>query len=138
MYYQVNSPRIVHEYMDGEVIAIDFETGGYFSLREVAAYIWNLLAAGIDSDVVCARLAREFQLEMDAVTGDTAAFIAYLTDNHLVRESASPVSTDMQPPDPRPPRYTTPTVEKFTDMEQLLLLDPIHEVDEVAGWPAKK
>ena len=25
--------------------------------------------------------------------------------------------------------------ERFTDMQDLLVLDPIHEVDEEAGWP---
>lgn len=29
-------------------------------------------------------------------------------------------------------------LEKFTDMEDLLLLDPIHEVDVAAGWPTTK
>ena len=28
-------------------------------------------------------------------------------------------------------------MEKYDDMQELLLLDPIHEVDE-AGWPVKK
>ncbi len=32
--------------------------------------------------------------------------------------------------------FTNPVLEKFTDMADLLLLDPIHEVDE-SGWPNK-
>ena len=31
-------------------------------------------------------------------------------------------------------RYEAPALAKFTDMQELLLLDPVHEVDE-AGWP---
>jgi hypothetical protein len=31
-------------------------------------------------------------------------------------------------------RFEIPALEKYTDMEELLLLDPIHEVDET-GWP---
>jgi len=30
--------------------------------------------------------------------------------------------------------FEKPKLQKFTDMQDLLLLDPIHEVDE-AGWP---
>ena len=30
--------------------------------------------------------------------------------------------------------FTAPVLSKYTDMEQLLLLDPIHDVDET-GWP---
>jgi hypothetical protein len=36
------------------------------------------------------------------------------------------------------PKFEKPILEKFTDMEDLLLLDPIHEVDVDAGWPNVK
>jgi hypothetical protein len=29
-------------------------------------------------------------------------------------------------------------LQKYTDMESLLLADPIHDVDEEAGWPQVK
>jgi len=31
--------------------------------------------------------------------------------------------------------FRAPTFEKFTDMQELILLDPIHEVDQ-SGWPS--
>ena len=31
-------------------------------------------------------------------------------------------------------QYRSPAIERFDDLEELLVLDPIHEVDE-AGWP---
>jgi hypothetical protein len=36
------------------------------------------------------------------------------------------------------PRFEQPVLEKFTDMEDLLLLDPIHEVNLQSGWPNQK
>jgi hypothetical protein len=33
--------------------------------------------------------------------------------------------------------FTRPVLTKFTDMQDLLLLDPIHDVNS-SGWPAKK
>jgi hypothetical protein len=33
--------------------------------------------------------------------------------------------------------YTKPVLNKYTDMQQLLLADPLHEVQE-AGWPHTK
>jgi len=32
--------------------------------------------------------------------------------------------------------YLPPIVEKYTDMQDLLMLDPIHDIDET-GWPNK-
>ena len=45
----------------------------------------------------------------------------------------------MTPPPPNAVRkpYTAPAVQKYDDLEDLLLLDPIHEVDE-AGWPVAR
>ena len=31
-----------------------------------------------------------------------------------------------------------PVLNKYSDMQDLLLLDPIHDVDEEAGWPTNK
>ncbi|TMI76502.1 MAG: PqqD family protein [Bacillati bacterium ANGP1] len=35
------------------------------------------------------------------------------------------------------PRFETPVLHKYSDMQDLLLLDPIHDVDD-AGWPMLK
>lgn len=44
----------------------------------------------------------------------------------LTAEIEVPASDEFQPP----------ALESYTDMQDLLLLDPIHEVDEM-GWPQK-
>lgn len=44
MNYRVNMPRIAHETLDDETIVIDFEQGTYYSLSDVANWVWFLLA----------------------------------------------------------------------------------------------
>jgi hypothetical protein len=34
--------------------------------------------------------------------------------------------------------FSEPTFEKYTDMQALLLADPIHDVELQAGWPHLK
>jgi hypothetical protein len=41
------------------------------------------------------------------------------------------------PADVLPAAFVAPVLHKHTDMQDLLLLDPIHEVDET-GWPSVK
>ena len=36
------------------------------------------------------------------------------------------------------PPFVEPVLQRYTDMEALLLADPIHDVDEEAGWPQVK
>ena len=50
-------------------------------------------------------------------------------------EPASSIENAFAEAGPAPESYEAPAVHKYTDMENLLLLDPIHEVEEEAGWP---
>ena len=39
--YCVNTPKITHETIDGEVVIINFDSGNYYSLDDTGAYIWG-------------------------------------------------------------------------------------------------
>ncbi len=40
-------------------------------------------------------------------------------------------------PDGRVP-FADPQLHTYTDMQEFMLVDPLHEVDEAAGWPHAK
>ena len=44
-----NGPAVVSETIDGEVIVIHLERGSYFSLRDTAAELWELVEQGCAS-----------------------------------------------------------------------------------------
>ena len=48
--FRVNSPRVMHETIEGEVIVIDLTTGSYYSLRDASAEIWREIEAGAHED----------------------------------------------------------------------------------------
>jgi hypothetical protein len=53
----------------------------------------------------------------------------------LIREAPAAGRNGAEVPSPASRRpFDEPLVERFTDMQNLLLLDPIHEVTE-EGWP---
>ena len=33
--------------------------------------------------------------------------------------------------------YQTPVIEVFDDLAELIMIDPLHEVDAERGWPVK-
>lgn len=66
----------------------------------------------------------------------TALVEELVTEGLLVTGEAAAVAPESPPAAPvgeRPP-FVRPILQKYTDMADLLLLDPIHEVDE-QGWP---
>jgi hypothetical protein len=135
--FRVNEPKVLSETIDGVVIVLNFENGHYFSLNGPATFVWNQLARGCSLDAVAATLAARHGREPAAIEATLAEFVASLESEALLR----PAEPDLpEPPAPEAPPegdLAAPGFEKFTDMEQLLLLDPIHDVG-AAGWPHER
>ena len=77
---------------------------------------------------------RQNELLATALPKLRSALVADLVDHELVRETAEapkalPVLNGERG------AYVSPGVDKYTDMQELILLDPVHEVDAI-GWPA--
>ena len=134
MRYLTDESSVAHERLDDEVIVINLSTGAYFSLRDAAADCWTLLVSGHDTDEVAAAVAARYGTS-EPVADHVAGFVNELVGEGLLQaaERAPAESADLPPHRPRA-AYAPPVLEKYEDMEELLLLDPIHEVDE-AGWP---
>lgn len=131
-------PNIVTELFDDEMVVVDFDTGRYFSVDVVGAEIFNLLAAHHTVDEVAASLAHHFTDDATRVTAVVADFAAELTAALLLipeataRPSGAAAPSRDLPSGPIP----VPTLTGYTDMQDLLMLDPIHDVADT-GWPAR-
>lgn len=134
---RVNAPRMVHETVDGEVIVIDLATGAYYSLPGSASEIWQSIIAGGSREDITARVSERHSEESASIQATLDGFLDRLLDEGLiVTGSAAPDSvaptgaSDERPATP----WSKPVVEKYTDMADLILLDPVHDVSSL-GWP---
>lgn len=141
--FRINTPKITHQTIDGESIIIDFDSGSYFSTAGVGAAIWEEVAQNaVVSDIV-SELAQRYTGDITVIQQAVEQFLLELQRETLI------VLLDNPPTEPRPaypseaqtpaarPAFQAPTIDKYIDMQDLLLLDPIHDVDE-QGWPMKK
>lgn len=135
MRYSIAHADIAHQRVEDEVIVVNLQTGAYFSLRDVAADAWDLLVGSIDLTEAAELVAGRYAVTAEQVAADLVPFVGRLLEDGLVAEAneASASAVNLRPVAANV-TYTVPTLEKYDDMEELLLLDPIHEVDE-AGWP---
>lgn len=128
-------PEIVHETVDGEVIAIDLANGSYYSLAGSGPAIWELLASGVSEAEIGAVLAGRFEAEQAEIGPAVSALLGQLQENGLIVsetdvEAERPAATSSDEKAP----FEAPRLERYNDMKDYFLLDPIHEVD-TAGWP---
>ncbi len=137
--YRVNLPRVVHETVDGESMIIDGDTGAYYSLRGTAAVVWSLIEEGASRDRMVSALAERFDGEPGTIMAETCRFLQELHDNGLIVESEeepSAIDTKSGTSEERK-IFEAPQLAKFTDMQEILLVDPIHEVTD-EGWPHRQ
>lgn len=126
------SPDIASEEFDGEFVVLDLGSGRYFSLSGLAAVVWRGLVDGHPVSMLTAGLAAGDE-RIALVTQAADALVGH----GLLRPSTSPSAA--------PPTETLPAalaaaepvlrIEVFDDLADLLVADPIHDVDDKAGWP---
>ena len=134
--FAANHPAVVDEMIDGEVVVIDLRSGSYYSLVESAAVIWALLAAWPTHDEVAASLGRVYTADPEQCFAASGAFLDVLVAEGLVVQLDGGEGRDAGPDLPKVAGpLPEPRLEKFDDMQQLILLDPVHEIDETVGWP---
>jgi hypothetical protein len=144
--FKVNVPHVIHETIDGEVIIINLASGNYYSAKGSGAQVWNFIqrTSSTSTAEIVAELALHFDHPSDAVDSSVTLFVHELRAEGLVADA----SRDDASPSPVVPAvegngsieraaFEEPVLEKYTDMVDLVLLDPVHEVAET-GWPKQQ
>jgi hypothetical protein len=139
--YSTDLPHIMHESIDDEVVAVNLDSGAYYSFAGVGMKIWTWLSgAGYSLQGLIDRTTAHFQGEETEIIASVTTFVGQLKDEGLVRvshaEAVLPAEDAESGAEKHP--FIEPLLQKYTDMEALLLVDPIHEVDEESGWPNQK
>ncbi len=131
---RVASANVHSKVFEDEVVVLEMKTGTYFSLRGSGVEVWKL----IEESASAARIAEALEARYDApgpeIASAVESLVDELTEGGLIvsDRSIEPGGTISQVTEKAP--FSAPEVERFTDMQDLLLLDPIHEVDD-SGWP---
>lgn len=145
--FRANGPQVIAENIDGEVVLVNLEKGIYYSTDQVGADLWDLIEAGRSvremHEAICAR----YDADGGQIAMAMSSFLSELRKEELIVPAASPeeegkrIEKRLETPPTgvvmHKPRFQPPTLNKYTDMRDMLLLDPIHDVEE-SGWPVPK
>jgi hypothetical protein len=140
--FRLGNPQVISETIEGEAVIINLDTGYYYSLDHVGSWIWQAVNARQTEMAIVAGAVAAFSGPPDEITAHARAFLDKLEQEGLVaREPAEDTSATPSLPPTASTReqspFTPPCLTRYEDIKELLLLDPIHEVDE-DGWPAPK
>ena len=135
--YLLEPRDVVLETFVDETVAVHLGTGRYFSIDLIGTEIINLLQTGSPLGAIVEHVSARYGADPKLVEGAVNQFVVQLLDESLVRpapdaSSSTPIADDAR----AEMAFTPPTLSVYSDMEDLLLLDPIHDVDET-GWPTR-
>lgn len=129
-----NAADVTSERLDGEVIAVHLGTGRYYSMSGPAADVWWLMDQSVPADAWLGILEGAYPGSVDPA--GVADFVAACRSASLVAEGPMPASTvaPMLPSDHTRAPWTSPVLEEFDDLQDLILVDPVHDTSAL-GWP---
>ena len=125
--------------IDGEAIIMNLTNGAYYSMDGVGGLMWHGIELGQQGDVIVDRIALRFGADAARVRADFDRLVAELLKEGLILES----DVDSAPPAPADGSlsdtgYTAPVLNKYTDMADLLALDPpMPALKEIPGQAAR-
>jgi hypothetical protein len=132
--YKIDSKNVSWERVENEVIAIQLETGRYYNLFNTAADIWSVLAEGATIEILCGTFSRLFpgnnsvRIEIESFINECTKAKLLLVEEAVKTDLVDEgVLTSLQ-------TWVTPQLIEYSDLQDLILVDPIHDVEE-SGWP---
>lgn len=136
--YRTNEPDVIYQQFDEELVAIYLPTGSYHSLNDAAGHVLLTLGqTGATLDEVVDALSAKYDAPAETIGSDVRAFVERLTcESLIVKSNAAAPAIAPAAPSPQAERlpYVPPSLQSFQDVQELLLLDPIHDVT-AEGWP---
>jgi hypothetical protein len=123
-FFKLNTPHVNSDYFDTEVLIANIATEKYYSIMGTSAVFLRLLLDG-NSDVFAVnKLAELYAVDNTIVADDYTVFLAHLQAEQLLissTPSASVLKSDWLALI-NTTQYEKPTVEVFTDLEELELV----------------
>lgn len=126
-------PDVIDELFEGEVTLIHLGSGLFYGLDAPASAIWLQVRDGRAPNAVVAALATAYGVPDDDLRVSVLAFLDRLVEEQLLvpAETEAPAVT-LDEADV----WAEPALQRFSDMAELLLLDPVHDIElDANGWP---
>ena len=132
--YRLNEEKMFYDFADGQAVVINFVTGMYYGTDLLGSAILNRITAGcaVEEIIKAVKMLPGCPADME---DRIHSFIRKLEEKEII------VSGPTSPGGSEPMGTETASdgfdlkLEMFAEMSDLLLADPVHDVDIAAGWP---
>jgi hypothetical protein len=135
------SPQVIHEVIDGETMLVRLDSGNYYNMNATGGQVWAFIEKGASESQIVCEFNALYEDDKNIIGEQIAIFIKQLIAEELIFPNGhSPdAKADFKSDSLQQMTnlFEPPLINKYSDMQELLILDPIHDVSD-AGWPNPK
>ena len=138
LFFKIDTKNVFFESFANENVIVNISKGNYYSMKGSAVAIWSLLENAFSMSQLINYITVNYTISEEIVKPIISQFIEMLQSEELILTINSQEIVPIIATPTEKIVFEEPVIEIFRDLQELLLLDPIHEVDEVQGWPTSK
>lgn len=135
--YVLNEAKMFSDIADGVAIVINSETGIYYGMNNFGTTVFENILEGASTEDVVAAIKVLPNAPEDAEARVQAFVKELLAFGILLQGATAGASVNLDAEAARTDQFSM-TVQEFSDAQELLLADPIHEVKNDTGWQPDK
>lgn len=135
--YKLNEEKMFYDYADGQAVVINYQTGMYYGMGLLGSALLDRIIAGKNVDEIIMAVKGLPQCPPD-IEERVHNFVKELQEKEIIINGpavpggAEPLSKEVAEDG------FDLKLDMFAEMADLLLADPVHDVDMQEGWPKLK
>ncbi|MFB9278683.1 hypothetical protein [Cohnella cellulosilytica] len=135
--YKLNTEKMFYDIADGQAIVINFETGMYYGTSTLGSMVLDGLIQGKAPK----RIVDSIQNNKDCVTDidqSVERFIDALAEKEIIIADDQPYNAEQLNDLVVVDGDYSLDLNEFAEVQDILLADPVHDVEADMGWPTLK
>ena len=131
--YKLNEEKMFYDMAEGQAIVINFTTGMYYGTSSLGSAVLDALLAGATTETVCKAIQTLPGCPED-MAAQLDAFVGQLLEKEIIVSAESTDAACAINASALTDGFKL-TVDEFAEVQDLILADPVHDVDVEQGWP---
>ena len=120
-----NIEAVAAKVIDGEAIIMNLTNGAYYSMTGTGADVWEMIERGGSAEAIGAGIARRYRLDQHQALVVVERLVSeLLVEGLVVRADGEDAVAGTLEPGVSSQSYQAPLLNKYTEMADLLALDP--------------
>ena len=135
--YQLNEEKMFFDMADGQAVVIKFVSGMYYGTTALGSVILERLVKGCAPQEIAGAIKALSGCPEDFDT-QMSGFIAKLREKEILLDSETHPGGGEEIGEMALADGFDLTLDEFSEVQDLILADPVHDVDVEQGWPIFK